>query len=712
MNMFFSVAKGMRRLVQISFMLLLVACNLPSAAPSEPGPSTAEPIPVTVENATSVPEIPPPLDLIEYYDQKVQSGEWTEGEGLVFFLKAAVGEEPLEIPESIKEYELNGLIVTATQYLQTGTDEAAKAEIQRLLGLLFPSQEKLDAYSVPENELGRTNSKFAVIPEQAADCASFWRDGLVPDTTTYPCFLWGEESVAGISQRVYFPVDWRGDSSKYPYYEAAREAMRQAANTYSPLGAMPRVHLVFAYDLNWGAPDGPLTGYMGTNFFAAGEPCGIVVFPPALRIEMGTFKQALAHEMFHCFTVQNIFQHRPVNYLTNMWWVEGGADYFSNVVYPDVDAEYRYIQDTNEFSLTTPLYKLGYRNFLFFQHMGNQNGDDKIIEMMKSMPLEGSYDDQLAAIIAYPGMIDLYESYARAFLANQIADTSGIIYPYTPVFAQTTTFNGSQSGSLPYKPFVLYREKFVYEPGQQFTFTTTTSRDQVRIGTAPVDFPAWQIPTWIVDTSCNQWEYMTYSIGITANSTAASAAYDVASIELAAGTPCEQCLIGTWKLDPLSYIYYANSLFPPSMGVARAVGYNGEMFVEYDESGKTASTYNDFMVFYKGKFPDPNGGPPIQSNLEISFLSTGTAVTYSASETTITYSGARAKVKAKGSMAIPGEGTFPITIDINRLPGVGLPTSEDYVCKGHFLAVIPKLPPSVPNVPEPIIFTRFLPPSP
>ena len=136
------------------------------------------------------------------------------------------------------------------------------------------------------------------------------------------------------------------------------------------------------------------------------------------------------------------------------------------------------------------------------------------------------------------------------------------------------------------------------------------------------------------------------------------------------------------------------------------------MFVEYNDSGKTMSTYNDFAVYYKGKFPDPNGGPPIQSNMEIKFLPTGTAVGYSASETLITYSAARARVQVKGEMAIPGEGSFPITVNADAIPGGGLPISENYVCKGNFLAVIPNLPPSVPNIPEPIIFTRFLPPSP
>jgi hypothetical protein len=137
------------------------------------------------------------------------------------------------------------------------------------------------------------------------------------------------------------------------------------------------------------------------------------------------------------------------------------------------------------------------------------------------------------------------------------------------------------------------------------------------------------------------------------------------------------------------------------------------MFMEYTSEGKTMATFNNFMVVYKGNIEDINGGPPIQTSMEVKFLPVGTAVGYTASETVITYNGPRSRVKITGKMFTPSTGeTFPFNADPNMLESALAGNSETYVCKGNFLAVIPILPPSVPNNPMPILFTRYLPPSP
>ncbi|PKN93901.1 MAG: hypothetical protein CVU44_08790 [Chloroflexi bacterium HGW-Chloroflexi-6] len=693
----------------------LVSCglpqtgNFPTGTPPVETPFAAKPPAETLPPPSPTVEIQaqlPPADFVELYRQKVDSGEWSEAQGLIEFLKAARAEAEIELPQGFEEQELNGIVALARLYLQTGMDEAARNEIKLLLDLLFPSEETLLAYAIPESEARVGSVKLAApAPQAAENCAELWSTGFPAiGGSSYPCFFYGQNTVDGVENRVYMPLAWHGDASKIAYYEYTLEAMRQAALTYLPHGPMPRTYAVFAFDLG-----AALDLYAESAGQVAGEACPIVIYPPALLMEPGTFKQAIAHEMFHCFQEQNIRRGAGYDPVMAAWFVEGSAEYFSNLAYPEVDYEYRNIQKLNERSLTLPLHRLAYGNFLFFQHMGNQWGDEKVIEMLKAMPLTGSFQDALNAIVAYPGLIDLYESYARAFLANQVADTSGILYPYTPVFARTTLFGGSQNGELPHNAFVLYREKFIYQPGREYTFSTGISRNEARIGTAPIEFPAWQAPTWQVDTSCNQWEYMTYSIGVSVNSLGGLADYAVNAVEVAADRPCEQCLIGTWKLDPTSYLLYANSLFPARMGVARAVGYNGEMFVEYNESGKSINSYNNFIVFYKGKFPDPNGGAPIQANLEIKFLPVSSAVGYSASETTLTYTGSRGRVEAKGKMVMPGSETFPYSFNPDAMPGSGTPLSENYACKGNFLAVIPNMPPSVPNTPEPIIFIRFLP---
>ena len=98
-------------------IIMLTGCNLPKSQPPA-NPETVSVSP-TSENAE---ESFPPSDLTELYRQKVTAGEWTEGEGLVFLLKAAVGETNLEIPASVIERELTSTVSLAADYLKTGTD--------------------------------------------------------------------------------------------------------------------------------------------------------------------------------------------------------------------------------------------------------------------------------------------------------------------------------------------------------------------------------------------------------------------------------------------------------------------------------------------------------------------------------------------------------------------------------------------------------------
>jgi hypothetical protein len=292
-----------------------------------------------------------------------------------------------------------------------------------------------------------------------------------------------------------------------------------------------------------------------------------------------------------------------------------------------------------------------------------------------------------------------------------VVDTSGIVYPYTPQFSEDTSVSGTMNGDLPYQSFVMYREKFLYNSQKQYNFTTSAARNEVRMATAPLEFPVWQSPEWVVDTACSEWEYMVYSIGVGTNTEQRLADYLVTAIDLPPGASCADCLLGTWQLDPWSYLTYSNSLFPSRMSMSRAVGFDGNMFMEFSESGKTLVTFDNFTVFYKGSIPDPQGGQPIQTGIEIKFKPT-TAVRYTASDTTINYSDARARLDVKGRMTLADGQTFPFSVNTDAMPNTGLPVAENYVCKGNFLAMIPILPPSVPNTPQPIYYSRYLPPSP
>ena len=133
----------------------ITACSLsqsgatPTGEPAAGQAATARP--TVPPSPTPVPEIEggevvvvpeivvPPMDYMEVLEVKVASGEWTYEEGLVMLLKTFAGElNPSEVlgDDQPLADEMGGVVASAYEYLETGTDAAVKEE-RRLAHFLF-----------------------------------------------------------------------------------------------------------------------------------------------------------------------------------------------------------------------------------------------------------------------------------------------------------------------------------------------------------------------------------------------------------------------------------------------------------------------------------------------------------------------------------------------------------------------------------------------
>ena len=106
------------------------------------------------------------------------------------------------------------------------------------------------------------------------------------------------------------------------------------------------------------------------------------MFPAAKENGMDAFMQAIAHEAFHCFQDWNF--DRPA-YNNNAWWLEGSAEFFSNVVYQDKNNEYVYLEDFDDHSINKSLLQMDYENFLFFQYLANRMGEMGAINLLEAL---------------------------------------------------------------------------------------------------------------------------------------------------------------------------------------------------------------------------------------------------------------------------------------------------------------------------------------
>ncbi|RPH32846.1 MAG: hypothetical protein EHM90_06595, partial [Chloroflexi bacterium] len=109
------------------------------------------------EGATTVIEPEPrdvaPTTWLDNLVAREAAGDWTLGEGLVATLRVFAGEleaeEVLLEPDELVDDSGATVVSLARAYLDNGPDEAAKAEILRLLGLLFFTPDELEAVAEP-----------------------------------------------------------------------------------------------------------------------------------------------------------------------------------------------------------------------------------------------------------------------------------------------------------------------------------------------------------------------------------------------------------------------------------------------------------------------------------------------------------------------------------------------------------------------------------
>ncbi|KAL2066771.1 hypothetical protein VTL71DRAFT_2843 [Oculimacula yallundae] len=157
----------------------------------------------------------------------------------------------------------------------------------------------------------------------------------------------------------------------------------------------------------------------------ARDGCACVTFAGQDFIDMAmkedekdNARQSLAHEAYHCA------QYLAFKDNFNMWVREGTADYFSNVVYPSVDYEWRMDNRSNRmYNPRIPIYADAERSYamnLFFQSMAMTGGPSYVHSFFMGLPPQGSitkYDPiaERARLSKYPGFADDFYKFAKLY---------------------------------------------------------------------------------------------------------------------------------------------------------------------------------------------------------------------------------------------------------------------------------------------------------
>lgn len=474
-------------LASMPLVLVLAACASPAATPAlvaieatAPAAPTVAPtmIPPTPTPAPTVldyldgPALDDPHDLLDLALARARAGEVTYAQALIQTLKLFAGEAgALQLPEDAELHgEGNGLYRLARQYLKSGEDAAAKAEIERLLSVIAPSPERLLAYSAPEpaGGFGKTPGLGrAAAQDDDLKCRALWAEGF-PAGSEVTCLLYAAAPISGGEARVFYPASWRRGSPRNAFARYAMEAMLDSDAVYSRFGRMGPVDVVFSLLASPSDQGGKRVQGMAP-WNETSDVCQVILYPFAVERgeEKGVeiFKQTVAHEVFHCFQAWNMPSDSAENYSGNAWWLEGSAEYFSNLVYPTANDEWERVPDFDKKSAATPLYKLGYATTVFWQYLGNEIGDAALVELLKSLP--GTPDPRVSgqALAARPGMQEHWHGFAQAWADRAIADTGGGFLPNQTVIAPEAQLKAAGNANWPVKAELLVLKRY------QLTFT-------------------------------------------------------------------------------------------------------------------------------------------------------------------------------------------------------------------------------------------------
>jgi len=575
------------------------------------GSPSAEPTATATLNAPSASPDPeenetsaelPPLSYEEILETGIESGQWTETEGLVLMLKYFIGEISADaIPgvADIEEKAATGIMRLAGELLESSeSDVQFVEEVTRLLRAYFPPQDVLDAlsqqtsYSFTANLAAQVKPKpFQQNQQACMDFAGTGYTGNIDFGIT--CYYYVEQNFNGNTFKVYFPEWWQGDEEKETLVSNTMDALGDAANVYGSFDALTieDVNLVFSI-----LPNGNTNGAQ-YYFDMDTQACPITMFPQASEsYSLDKYMQIVAHEMFHCVQDWSFTNTKP--YSTQKWWLEGTAHYFSNLVYPEANREWASLDWFDQDSVTDSIFQMTYQNFAFFQFMGNKYSPAVLIDILDRVSVYADHDGHRAALANVQGMEGNFNQFVVEYLSIGVLDSGGDRITTDPS-KTTATKPIKDKGEVQFTagPFIATRYYADYEKEKRFLQSPIEegngSFSSVEYE-AHKDINAWSSLPPEVRSKCK--EDIRYLFVVT---TTGDGNYThSANVTEAEKAECDPCLLGTWDVDPESYKAFMERIMAQADtgGMTINLGIGGHQYLQFVVDGKVYSQREDFSI--------------------------------------------------------------------------------------------------------------------
>ncbi|MDH3701347.1 MAG: hypothetical protein OEU46_08530 [Alphaproteobacteria bacterium] len=215
-------------------------------------------------------------------------------------------------------------------------------------------------------------------------------------------------------------------------------AMIDSRRALVQLGRLNRQHFFLLNDIH--ASVEAYWPHENQCWMEAGPRAGMVGW----RSDRRSFKGSVAHEVGHCFLMENIPGYKPATARAiDRWWDESGAEFLSALVYKDLNHEHGHAMnfDLDLWPFTQP-----YGAYVLLQHYANASGDQAVIKLLRQM-FRRRTETQLRAYLRSIGFDAVFHDFAATHYRSRVADPGGGNIPREEVVGSRHIEDLSPSGS-------------------------------------------------------------------------------------------------------------------------------------------------------------------------------------------------------------------------------------------------------------------------
>ncbi|EWY82085.1 hypothetical protein FOYG_14206 [Fusarium oxysporum NRRL 32931] len=334
--------------------------------------------------------------------------------------------------------------------------------------------------------------QVALAQNGAFSCAKFW-PGVKPGdhfTVAGQCqMLEGYPKTIGNTKvSVIYTEDW--STSAKLVDSLLHEAITESVAYYGSFATVPDLVIILgaaassdSLDASFPIPNGPCQ-IRSFEFWGAEQ---------ALKMDPKAM-QGVAHEIYHCVQQEFNGGQTPPN-SPSRWVVESSADYFSNLVFPRVNAEWR---AAAYYDPGVPIWRNEYNANIWFQSLEPSHDLTYIHQFVTSTVFTNSESEERARLTAYATMADDFFEFAKSFTIGSIVDSGGGYVPRinTPdeigVIWSVDEDATEGTAVLETFPFTVREFSTSFDPGQNIKLYASTTGNQ-RLAWRLADPNTWNV---------------------------------------------------------------------------------------------------------------------------------------------------------------------------------------------------------------------------